>query len=118
MRLLERGDLDKALTRAKKRNHSLLVFFTGNPLHDDARKMLKTTLQQPANMQAMKDDELIKAIVIKDLDSDLARRYKVKSVPTMLLLSPNGKERNRREGFIEGTPFRTGFLSCKVIQRP
>lgn len=113
-----RGDLDNALAQAKKEDRRVLVFFMGKPFAFDAKKMLKTTLRQPANRKAVRQGKFIKVAVVESLKSDLSRRYKIESLPTMIVLSPDGRELNRRVGFIAEVPFRTNFLSCKMVEKP
>jgi hypothetical protein len=122
------GDLTKdwpeglgtALARAKDENRQVLVFFVGKSLSDTARRLLDTTLRQPANKKAIAEGRFMRVHMALDssLRSDAATKYKIKELPTMVLLGPDGAERNRREGFIGEVPFRSDFLSCKVIQKP
>ena len=52
------------------------------------------------------------------LSGDLAKRYKLTKLPTMVILDANGKELNRREGFIGEVEFRRGFLDLTKIEAP
>ena len=43
---------------------------------------------------------------------------KISSLPTFVLLSPEGKELNRREGFVGEVDFYKGFLDCSNVLKP
>ena len=115
-----RDDFDQVLKDAKRDNRRVLVFFVGTSLSQTARNMLSTTLRKPGNAAAIEKGNFIKAHVRLDHppSSDLAERYRITTLPTMVILDANGKERNRRTGFIGEAPFRTSFLSCKDVQEP
>ena len=112
--------LAAALDRAKQEKRPVLVFFTGQSLSQTARRLLETTLRQRANRTAIREGRFIRVRVglTSSLTSDLVKKYKIKKLPTMLLLAPDGAERNRRVGFIGEVPFRNGFLDCKVVEKP
>ena len=113
-------DLDKALAQAGSENRPILAFFTGQPLSATARWLLRGTLARPENKKAIAKGRFIKVRVALDrsLTSELAQRYQIKSLPTMLVLEPDGKERNRRTGRIGEVSFRNDFLSGKDVQKP
>jgi thioredoxin len=62
-----------------------------------------------APVQALKDN-FIWAKVDFDKHDDVAARYKVSSLPTILILKSNGQEVDRLVGFVPG-PRLAGFLS-------
>ena len=111
-------DLDKALEQARARQRNVLVFFTGSPKSDTARRLIQTTLRK--NVRSIAKQQVVKVNVSLDreLNSDLAARYKISSLPTFVLLSPEGKELNRREGFVGEGDFRKGFLDCSTVVKP
>ncbi len=110
-------DLDKALEQARARQRNVLVFFTSSPKSAIARRLIQTTLHK--NAGAMAKERVIKVNVSLDtVNSDLAARYKISSLPTFVLLSPEGKELNRREGFVGETDFHKGFLDCSKVVKP
>lgn len=112
--------LGAAMARAKQEERQVLVFFTGESPSQTTRDLLKTTLRQPANKDAITKGRFIRVRVAlkSSLRSDIAKKYKIKKLPTMVLLGPDGVERNRRTGFIGEVPFRDGFLTCKVVRKP
>ena len=112
------GDLDKALKQARDQKRRVLVFFTASPKSATARRLIQTTLYK--NAQAMAKERVIKVNVSLDteLKSATAVRYKISSLPTFVLLSPEGKELNRREGFVGEVDFHKGFLDRSKVIKP
>jgi len=113
-------DLERARRQAKSEDRRLLLFFMSSPPGETTRRMAGTTLKKPRNRKAIAEGKFIPVKVELDtsLKGDLARRYRIRKLPTMLILSPAGEELNRREGMIGEVPFRKGFLSCKEIVKP
>ena len=111
-------DLPAALSQAAAENRPVLVFFTGKAISEEARRLIANTI--PKNAQAIEEGKFIKVVVKLDssLDSETAKRYKITSLPTMLVLAPDGAEKNRRVGFIGEMDFRSGFLDCTRILGP
>lgn len=112
------GNLDKALKQARAQKRRVLVFFTASPKSATARRIIQTTLDK--NAGAMGKARVIKVNISLDteLKSSPAVRYKISSLPTFVLLSPDGKELNRREGFVGEVDFRNGFLDCSKVVKP
>ncbi|MGB2821938.1 MAG: thioredoxin family protein [Phycisphaerae bacterium] len=113
-------DLPKALQQARKEDRRLLLFFMSSPPGETTKQMAATTLKKPHNRKAIAEGNFIavKVVVDTSLKSDVARRHKIGTLPTMLILSPAGEELNRREGMIGEVQFREGFLSCKQVVKP
>ena len=109
-------DLDVALKQAKAENRRSLVFFTASPKSTTARRLIQTTLRK--NVQMIAREQVVKVNVDTDLNTNLAVRYKISSLPTFVLLSPEGKELNRRKGFVGEVPFHKGFLDCSQVNKP
>lgn len=112
--------LDAALAQAEQTDRRVLVFFTSEPPSETTRRLVDTTLARPENRRAIQEGNFIRARAILDvsLDSPAAKKYRIRRLPTMMVLSPEGKELNRREGFIGEVPFRSGFLDLEEIQEP
>jgi len=124
-------DLGAALERAKTGKQAVLALFTG-PLPEDRRPrwdpdtktLLETTLAAKENRQAILTDEfiLVHVSVSGPKDPRLTRRdgfkSKIKKLPTMLLLGPDGREKNRREGTVGERSFREEFLTCLKVDQP
>jgi hypothetical protein len=113
-------DLEKALQQARSEDRRLLLFFMSSPPSETTRRMAGTTLKKPHNTKAIAKGGFIpvKVVVDTSLKSDLARRHKIRKLPTMLILSPAGEELNRRDGMIGEMQFRQDFLSCKEVLKP
>ncbi len=111
--------VEKALARAKETDRRVLVLFTDDPPGATARRLSRTTLAKPHNVQAIREGKFVRARQsIDSLDSPLARRFAIDKLPTMLILAPDGKEINRREGMIGEVPFREGFLDGSEVVKP
>ena len=110
-------DLIAALADAKQTNRRVLVFFIGNPPNADAIQNANFALSKPQNQLAIQKGKFARVkVTLNSLDSDLARRYKLTRLPTMMILAPDGKELNRREGVVGEVPFLHGFLDLTEVQ--
>lgn len=105
-------DLDAALARAKTENNPVVILFVNKSQTPTARDLQKR-IDRPGNRKALKNGNYITVIVPLDnsLDSELAKKYKISSLPTLLLLKPNGEEHNRAPSNIGEVPFRQIFLN-------
>ena len=113
-------DLPAALREAKETNRPVLVYFTSGPRSHVGEWNVRNTLRKPENRKAIKEGNYIRveAKLSTSLDSETAKKYRITDMPTMLLLAPDGKERNRRVGKIGEMDFTGGFLDCKKIEKP
>ena len=104
-------DLDAALKQAESENRLVVVFFVNSPPSTTAKAIKKHKLKQ-GNEQGLKDGKFIPVIVelSSSLDSDIAKRYQVRELPTLMVLTSRGKERNRSVGNLGEVPFREQFL--------
>jgi len=112
-------DLPAALEQARAESRLLLVFFT-NQTFGEAERFNVKTMSQPANRKAIDEQNFIRVAfpLDTDLESKYAREYNVRVLPTLMILSPEGKELNRREGKVGEVPFRDGFLDLSDIRKP
>ena len=111
--------LDTAQAQAKAENRPILVLVTEDPPAQTTKDMLRTTLRRPENKEAINKGRFIQArLVVESASSSLAAKYKITALPTMIILDADGKELNRRTGFIGEVAFRDGFLDCSGIERP
>jgi len=112
-------DLSAALADAKQTNRRVLVVFVSNPPNADAVENAKYALGKPQNQQAIQDGKFARVkVTVNSLDSDLARRYNLNRLPTMMILAPDGSELNRREGIVGEVPFVHGFLDLTEVEAP
>jgi hypothetical protein len=112
-------DLSAALADAKQTNRRVLVIFISNPPNADAIWLAENTLAKPLNKTAIQEGKFARVKVsVNGLDSDLARRYTLTRLPTMMVLDAKGNELNRREGRIGEVPFLHGFLDLTEVQEP
>jgi hypothetical protein len=109
------GDLPTALVQARQEDRRVLVFFAGSPPSTNARRMSTMTLSK--NGKHIKEGKFIKVLVQIKKTDELAKRYKISGLPTFLLLDAQGKELNRRVGFVGQEPFRTEFLDCEKVEK-
>ena len=55
---------------------------------------------------------------VTGVGSELADKYHIVRLPTILLLDTDGKELNRRTGFVGELDVRNGFLNLAVVEKP
>ncbi|NBB95194.1 MAG: hypothetical protein GVY16_05580 [Planctomycetes bacterium] len=105
-------DLPATLTQATQQGRPVLVLFVRTPPSKIAEQT-KTAILRPQNQKSMAERKLLKVLISTEPDSDVAGRYNIENLPTLLLLSPTGIELNRHDGpgHIGEVPFRQEFLS-------
>jgi len=96
----------------------VLAFFMSEPPSATARWLADNTLRM--NRKAIAESRVVpvKVVLETSLDSETARRYEIRELPTLMVLSPSGKELNRRTGRVGEVEFRQGFLDLAVIKGP
>lgn len=106
------NDLNAALAQAKAENRKVVAFFVSTPPSDTAKEIAQRRIPKPDNLQALKEGNFIPVIVTVDnrLESDVAKKYKLTTLPTLIVLLPDGTERNRNEGMIGEVDFRQQLL--------
>jgi hypothetical protein len=106
-------DLDAALAQAGDQKRMVVALFVSTPPSETALTIAKRRIPMPDNIKALKDGKFIPVVVSLDdeLDSDLAKKYKLTELPTLMVLRPDGSERNRNEGMIGEVDFRQQFLT-------
>jgi hypothetical protein len=112
-------DLDAALVQARAEKRRIVVFFMNRPPGELDRWNRDSIIRKPGNQQALRNGNFIRVTIQlpSDLQSEPAKRYKLKKLPTLILLGPDGKELNRREGRLGELDFRSGFLDCAKVLR-
>ncbi len=107
------GDLQAALTKAKKEDRKVLVFFADKRPSTTARNMSTRTLKK--NGKHISNRKLITVLLKVDKTGESAQRYRIRTLPTFILLDSEGKELNRRVGFVGEVSFRNDFLDCGKV---
>ena len=114
-------DLQAALQRGPTENRPIIVFFMNSPSPTEAgRTLMKVALSKKQNKKAMNDGKYLRVRVKMDRGArkKWSERFNITKLPTLLILAPNGEELNRRTGNVGEVPFRSEFLSCRVVQKP
>ncbi len=92
-------DVPKAMEQARNEKRSVLLFFTHSAWGEAEKRIAFFGFSK--NVKALNKFDYILVKVSPSLDSDLARQYKVTKLPTLLILDPNGREKNRRELLVD-----------------
>jgi len=103
-------DLDAALKRAREEHRPLLAYFVRSTNAEDVKWMANSTLARKDNRNAINDARFVRVLVETSVKSDLASRYGLKKLPTMMVLSSEGVEHKRSDKRIGEIPFRRDFL--------
>jgi hypothetical protein len=117
------NDLTAALAQAAAENRPVVVLFASAPPGEPERWLKSSILTKPENETALLDGRFIKVMlnVGNAAASEPVKRYKITEMPTLLVLGPNGIEKNRRpcrSQRIGEVEFRTGFLDCSQVVPP
>ena len=98
-------DLGTALEQAGREGRRVLVFFMHSPPGQTERWLVSNTI--PKNAKHIKNGSYItvKASVSRNLKDELAQRYGIREVPTLMILDSQGREIARRTGKVGETDF-------------
>ena len=93
----------------------VVAFFVSSPPSETAKTIQRRRIPKRDNQKALKEGNFITVVVsLEDgLNSELAKKYEIKELPTLMVLKPDGTERNRHEGMIGEVNFRQDFLNYK-----
>ena len=113
-------DLEQAAKQSREENRKLVIFFMSKPPGETDRRIQDGILNKSGNRKALQKGNYlaVTAQLSPSLDSNVAKRYQVTVLPTLLLLDGQGKELNRREKTIGEVDFRNGFLDCRNVHQP
>ena len=112
-------DLNGALADANQTNRRVLAVFISNPPNAEAVENAEYAFDKPLNKAAIEKGKFARVkVTVNNLDGDIARQYQLTHLPTMMILAPDGKELNRREGVVGEVPFLHGFLDLTEVQEP
>ena len=111
-------DLKAALDLGKAEGRQIVVLFVRHPASQMARDLIRYTIAKPDNRNAITEGNFVPVMVRLRGDSknELMSEYKLKNMPTLILLSPDGEEIRRLEGQATKpeVPFRQDFLGVKA----
>ena len=102
-------DLDKVLADAREQDRWVVAYFTSDPRSATGNRNVEY-LRKGQNVKALREGNYITVEVKVDPGDALAEAYKVNELPTLLLLDPQGTERNRMVGTVGEVDFRKTFL--------
>jgi thiol:disulfide interchange protein len=106
--------LDEAMAAAKQQNKPLIVDFWATWC-GPCKTMEEATWPDPKVIAASANYIMVKQDV--DKNQKTANRYKVEGVPTLLFLSPEGKETHRQVGAISAAEL-TKLMSAPTTPAP
>jgi zona occludens toxin (predicted ATPase) len=94
------ADIDAAMKQAKEEQRPVVIFFVGRTPSQIARDITKKVIPKDGNKKALAEGKFIKVIVAIDsgLKCDIAKKYKLVTLPTLIAFDPTGTEYNRLEG--------------------
>ena len=101
-------NLDGAIEQAGQEKRCVVIFFTGSPPSEIARRV-KIRIRRPGNIKAMEKGNYISVVATIDSStSKLAEKYRIKKekLPILVILAHDGKEITRHEGDIGEQEFR------------
>ena len=113
-------DLEAALQTARQEDRPVLALFVSDPPGTTKRWLKNDIISKQANRKAVRKGKFIPVEVALEtsLDSETAKRFRVRKLPTLMVIGPDGRERNRREGKVGEMEFRNGFLDCTEVMSP
>lgn len=113
-------NLGAARRTAAAEGRRVLILFHSQPPSQTMHTLVDDVLETSHGRRAMLDGKFIRVHVVlgTPLKSNVARQYAIRKLPTMVILSPEGKELNRREGRVGLVEFGSQFLDCEKVIRP
>jgi hypothetical protein len=93
-------DLEGTLEQARRERRFVLVLFRCEPADDATAWLIRNSLKHSIVTKALEGGGQLCASVQVDreLTSELARKYALKSLPTVMTLSPEGRPLNSQSG--------------------
>lgn len=105
----------EALAVAKEKGRPVLIDFTAEWCAA-CKKIARTTFVDPKVRPELERFVMLKVDATNDDDPavvDVSERYKVKGLPTVILLDSNGAEKQRFTDFVEPAPFHAALILVK-----
>jgi len=91
-------NLDSALQDAKNTNKPIFIDFYADWC-SYCKELNESTLSDP-NVKKKLNQDYVKVDINTDQNPDLSSRYKIYSLPTLVILNSNGQEIKRQEGYV------------------
>jgi thiol:disulfide interchange protein DsbD len=111
-------DLEAALKQAAEGGRRAVILFHASPSSQTTRNLIKRVLGHSETKKALEGGKFIRVRLKTSLGSPVAKKYKIQDLPTVVVVDSEGKELNRRVGYISFADFRAGFLDCTQIVNP
>jgi len=113
-------DLAQAVRQAAAERRRVVALFTADPMSAEAQRLITNTINKYPNPKNLEEGRFVcvHVGVSSDPKDPTRQQYKILTLPTVLLLDPNGVEINRREGMVGQIPFSQGFLDGSEVHRP
>lgn len=96
-------DLQRALDQASQENRNVLVLFTSSTKGELENRLIQGPLAKNKTQIQKSGVICAEAPLSGGVNSEVAHKYRIHDIPTMLLLGPDGRELNRRDGTVAET---------------
>jgi len=96
---------------------TVILFHASSP-SQATRDLIKRVLTHAEIKKALEGGKFIRVRLKTSLGSPVAKKYKIRDLPTVVVVDSEGKELNRRVGYVSFAEFRAGFLDCTQIVKP
>lgn len=111
------NDLPATLKKAKSADRPICILFVNSPPSAIDQKV-KVEVSAGKCQKALKDLKFLPVIVsLKSVDNPVAKKYEVKSLPTLITLHPDGTVKNRHQGEIGRSQFKGSFLTSELTPK-
>ena len=108
----------QTLAKAKKENRKVCLMFVNSPpsqIDKDQRREVTTK----SSVKIFNDLKYLGCVVHNNsANQALAKKFGVKSRPTLVTLNPDGTLRNKHEGYLSQVPFRQKLLVDTLSKKP
>ncbi len=111
-------DLEAAMKQASEGRRRAVILFQASSPSQPTRDLIKRVLGHSETKKALEGGKFIRVQLKTSLGSPVAKEYKIRDLPTVVIVDSEGKELNRRVGYISFAEFLAGFLDCTQIVKP
>jgi len=111
-------DLEAAMKQAAEGGRRTVILFHASSPSQATRDLIKRVLTHAEIKKALEGGKFIRVRLKTSLGSPVAKKYKIRDLPTVVVVDSEGKELNRRVGYVSFAEFRAGFLDCTQIVKP